>query len=145
MFDDRALESRTVAVGRIVNTNDPTQVRIVVASSKPGQLTPQRPLIQGSPGYDYVPSGQRYGNSHAEIRILNWANENLGSDEVLQAIGVSHPAGICPCCYLYMQRRGVTPASPLAHDYYNNNPRRGFPQPPSEPWILSSWGWLPVK
>jgi RHS repeat-associated protein len=138
MYDSTgwAGSGKTTAVGRIRKLDG--TVEIVVSSSGGGRLTAQRWLFNDF-GHRYVPSGVTYSGGHAEGRLIIWALQNLTNGERIEAIGVSHPGGICPYCYTDMIRRGIYPESPLHRNWDLSN----VPERPPWDWIgIPSWGWI---
>ncbi len=108
---------------------------ILVASSSGAFSGKQGDAIEEA-GYTAI--RDRPFESHAELKIIKWAQENLRPDQKLQAIGVSHKDGICPHCHINMLRRGITPASPFFQEYSKKPPKMY----PSNDWIDSGWGWI---
>jgi hypothetical protein len=72
-------------------------------------------------GYIVLPN-DRNNSNHAELLIVEWAE---AQGITVEAIGVSHPVGICDDCWNSMNLRQIKRASRLASkDYRGNPPRR---------------------
>jgi hypothetical protein len=127
--ENRAARQRTIAVGRIIDSEG-RQKKVI--SSSEGYLTPDEITLLESQGYEIIPNTRKEKNIHAEERMINWAEAEIASGRIqgIEAIGVSHPGGICTYfCRPLLEQRGIRPGSRW-NDRWSpspRNPRRNEP------------------
>jgi hypothetical protein len=67
--------------------------------------------------------------SHAELNMIYWAQKE---GYILEGIGVSHNAGVCPHCYAQMMQRGISTSNQLFKGF--NSEKIPAVPPPQPKW-----------
>ncbi|MCV3217131.1 putative Ig domain-containing protein [Plectonema radiosum NIES-515] len=110
IYDPIAQKQRTIAVGRLQGSGAK-----VVANSF-GEFTDYQETLLTEDGYIvYEESRNSYASpdNHAERRLIRRQN---ATGEAFEAIGVSHPNGICSSCWVDMQANNIRRGSKLKPD-----------------------------
>ncbi|MEC4811704.1 MAG: putative Ig domain-containing protein [Scytonema sp. PMC 1069.18] len=110
IYDDVARTHRTVAVGRI----EGSEAKVVANSF--GEFTDYQETLLRKDGYIvYEEKRGSYAkpDNHAERRLIRLQKS---TGQKIEAIGVSHPAGICSSCWTEMQTEGIRRGSKLKPD-----------------------------
>ncbi|KYC37632.1 hypothetical protein WA1_39915 [Scytonema hofmannii PCC 7110] len=110
IYDDVARTHRTVAVGRI----EGSEAKVVANSF--GEFTDYQETLLRKDGYIvYEEKKGSYAkpDNHAERRLIRLQKS---TGQKIEAIGVSHPAGICSSCWTEMQTEGIRRGSKLKPD-----------------------------
>ena len=78
-----------------------------------GDFSREHRKLLESKGYIVIPNA-RGGNLHAEERMIDWGDAEIAAGRIqgIEAIGVSHPGGICNYfCRPLLEQRGIRPGS----------------------------------
>ncbi|MEH2058170.1 MAG: hypothetical protein V7K97_18810 [Nostoc sp.] len=113
--DPQAFKLRTTAVGRIITSEGEAMTAV---SSSSGRFSQAQKGAMEEAREIRVPSNSKF-QSHAEQNMIEYGQRKGWT---IEAIGVSHPEGICPTCHLRMLQGGITPASNLYVGYKGNIP-----------------------